>query len=295
MTGQIAPGISAITLHPDDDDSPHIYWVWGDSGGALIDAGHSENDVSQRVIHAVNDLALARHSRESIPRTPMRGGNPAPVLLLITDRFDEHSGGAAALKAALSGITVHAGAADVYAITESVGHVVDVPLTGGETFDIGAGRTIHAIATPGHVAGSMCYLLRPEGILFTGDSVLSRGTTAVHLDQGGDMAAYIASLQTLADQNANLLLSFHGPPVTDPAAKLTELIEHRRSRDESILECLRDGVMDVDAMRERLYGAANLEEWRWHAAREQIIAHLIKLTAEGAAAEVDAGNSYRLA
>lgn len=279
MTTEVAPGVIAITLRPDDDDSPHVYWVRGENGGVLIDAGHDEDDVSQRVIDAVNAL---------------RGDSPTPAVLLITDRFGEHSGGAATLKTAFAGITVHAGAADVDAINESVGQVVDGPLSGGETFDLGGGKSILALATPGHVGGSMCYLLQPDSVLFSGDCVLSRGTTAVHLDQGGDMAAYVASLQKLADQNANLLLSFHGTPVTDPAAKLAELIEHRNSRDQSILECLRDGVTEVDAMRERLYGAANLEEWRWNAAREQIIAHLIKLTGEGRAVEVDAGNSYRL-
>ena len=279
MTTEVAPGVVGITLRPDDDDSPHVYWVRGENGGVLIDAGHGEVDVSRRVIDAVNEL---------------RGDDPAPAVLLITDRFDEHSGGSAALREAFSGITVHAGAGDVDAINESVGEVVDVPLTGGETFDISNNKTILAIAPPGHVGGSMCYLLQPDGVLFSGDCVLSRGTTAVHLDQGGDMAAYVVSLQKLADQNANLLLSFHGPPVTDPAAKLSELIEHRNSRDQSILECLRDGVTEVDEIRERLYGAANLEEWRWNAAREQIIAHLIKLTGEGLAVEVDAGNSYRL-
>ncbi len=280
MTSEVAPGVIAITLRPGDDDSPHVYWVQGENGGALIDAGHGEDDVSRRVIDSVNEL---------------KGDAPAPAVLLITDRFGEHSGGAATLKTAFPGIAVHAGAADVDAITESVGQVVDGPLSGGETFDLGDGKSILAIATPGHVGGSMCYLLQPNGVLFSGDCVLSRGTTAVHLDQDGDMAAYVASLQKLADQNANLLLSFHGTPVTDPAAKLAELIEHRNSRDESILECLRNGVTEVDAMRERLYGAANLEEWRWNAAREQIIAHLIKLTGEGSVVAVGAGNSYRLA
>ncbi len=278
MTTEVAPGVVAITLRPDDDDSPHVYWARGENGGVLIDAGHDEDDVSQRVIHAVNEL---------------RGDNPAPGVLLITDRFGEHCGGAAALKAAFPGMVVHAGAADVDAINAETGGAVDVPLNGDETFDLGGGRTIHAIATPGHVGGSMCYLLQPDGVLFSGDCVLSRGTTAVHLDQGGDMAAYVDSLQRLAGQNANLLLSFHGLPVTDPAAKLAELIGHRNSRDASILECLRDGVTGVDEMRERLYGAANLEEWRWNAAREQIVAHLIKLTGEGVVTPASDG-SYRL-
>ena len=280
MTTEVAPGVVAITLRPDDDDSPHVFWVPGENGGVLIDAGHGEEEVSERVIDALNTL---------------RGNDPAPAVLLITDRFGEHCGGAATLKAAFPGMVVHAGAGDIDAINEETGGAVDVPLNGGETFDLGGGRTIHAIATPGHVGGSMCYLLQPDGVLFSGDCVLSRGTTAVHLDQGGDMAAYVASLQKLAEQNANLLLSFHGSPVTDPAAKLAELIGHRNSRDAAILECLRDGVTDVDAMRERLYGAANLEEWRWNLAREQIIAHLLKLIGEGTVTEVEAGNSYRLA
>ena len=288
MTTDVAPNVTAITLRPDDDDSPHVYVVNGENHTALIDAGHNEQDVSDRIIAALNSSPTAipslHHSRES--------GN---LTLLLTDRFDEHSGGAAALKSAFPNLTVHAGAADVDAINEHAGQVVDMPLSGGETFDLGGGKTIHAIATPGHVGGSMCYILQPDGILFSGDCVLSRGTTAVHLDQGGDMAAYVDSLQRLAGQNATLLLSFHGPPVTDPAAKLADLIGHRNSRDESILQCLRDGVTDVDAMRDRLYGAANLEEWRWNAAREQIVAHLIKLAGEGRVVETEAGMTYRLA
>ena len=281
MTTEVSPGVLAITLRPDDDDSPHVYWVLGENGGALIDAGHGEDDVSQRIINAVNSL---------------RGDSPPPADILITDRFDEHCGGAAALKLAFPDARVHAGAGDVDAINEIAGHnVVDAALKGDEVFDLGGGVSIRAIATPGHVAGSMCYHFQSHGVLFSGDCVLSRGTTAVHLDQGGSMADYVTSLQRLADLDARLLLSFHGPPVTDPASKLSELIGHRLARDEAILQCLRDGVTDVDAMRERLYGAANLEEWRWNAAREQIVAHLLKLMGEGQVAEVDAGNAYRLA
>ena len=56
MTTEVAPGVVAITLRPDDDDSPHVYWVRGENGGVLIDAGHGEDDVSQRVIDAVNGI-----------------------------------------------------------------------------------------------------------------------------------------------------------------------------------------------------------------------------------------------
>ncbi len=279
---EIAPGVDAITLRPDDDNSPHTYWVRGADGGVLIDAGHGEDDVSQRVIEEIEML---------------RGDGPVPHTMLITDRFDEHCGGFPALRAAFPGMTVHAGAGDADAIEETAGAALDGRLGGGETF-VAAGdpsRTVRGIATTGHTGGSMCYSLEPDGVLFSGDCVLSQGSTAVHLDLGGDMGAYVAALRTLAGLDARLLLSFHGPPVTDPAAKLAELIAHRDARDESILECLREGVTDLDAMRERLYGEAGLDEWRWGAAREQIRGHLIKLAAEGRVVPGDAGETYRLA
>ena len=282
MMTQVAPGVDAITLRPDDDNSPHTYWVRGADGGVLIDAGHGEDDVS-------------RHAIEEIGR--LRGGGPAPHTLLITDRFDEHCGGFPALRSAFPGMTVHAGAGDADAIEETAGAALDGRLVGGETFAAAGDppRTVRAIATTGHTGGSMCYLLEPDEVLFSGDCVLAQGSTAVHLDLGGDMGAYVRALHTLADVRAGLLLSFHGPPVTDPAAKLAELIAHREARDESILECLREGVTDLDAMRERLYGDAGLDEWRWGAAREQIRGHLIKLAAERRVVAVDAAETYRLA
>ena len=279
---EVAPGVDAITLRPNDDNSPHLYWVRGTDGGVLIDAGHGEDDVSRRVVEEIDRL---------------RGDGPTPHTLLITDRFDEHCGGFPALGSAFPGMTVHAGSGDADAIAETAGAAVDGVLEGGETFEVAGdpARTVRAIATRGHTGGSMCYLLEPDGVLFSGDCVLSQGSTAVHLDLDGDMAAYVRSLHTLAGLDAALLLSFHGEPVTDPAAKLAELIAHREARDESILECLRDGATDLDAMRDRLYGDAGLDEWRWNAAREQIRGHLIKLTSEGRVVEAEAGESYRLA
>ena len=279
---EVAPGVDAITLRPDDDNSPHLYWVRSTDGGVLIDAGHGEEDISRRVVEAVDRL---------------RGDAPTPHTLLITDRFDEHCGGFPTLRSAFPGMTVHAGSGDAEAIAETAGAAVDGVLEGGETFEVTGdpARTVRAIATRGHTGGSMCYLLEPDGVLFSGDCVLSQGSTAVHLDLDGDMAAYVRSLHTLAGLDAALLLSFHGEPVTDPAARLAELIAHREARDESILECLRDGATDLDAMRDRLYGDAGLDEWRWGAAREQIRGHLIKLTSEGRVVEAEAGESYRVA
>ena len=278
---EVAPGVFAITLRPDDEDSPHVYWIRGADGGVLIDAGHGEEDISQGLIDEIKGL---------------RGSGPPPKNLLLTDRFGEHTEGAPALQRAFPGITISAGAADVQTITESLGDVRVGPLRGGEEFGIAGdpARTIRAVATPGHTPGSMCYLLEPDLVLFSGDCVLSEGTTAVHLSEGGGMAEYVDSLKRLLALDARLLLSFHGAPVLDPTSRLRDLIAHRDARDASILDCLRDGLTGLDAIRDRLYGPANLPEWRWNAAREQIHAHLIKLVSEGRAVEVESGERYRL-
>ena len=200
---EVAPGVDAIMLRPEDNNSPHLYWVRGPDGGVLIDAGHGEDDISRRVVEAVDRL---------------RGDGPAPHTLLITDRFDEHCGGFPALRSAFPGMTVHAGSGDADAIAETAGAAVDGVLEGGETFEVAGdpARTVRAIATRGHTGGSMCYLLEPDGVLFSGDCVLSQGSTAVHLDLDGDMAAYVRSLHTLAGLDAALLLSFPANPSPTP-------------------------------------------------------------------------------
>lgn len=56
-----------------------------------------------------------------------------------------------------------------YALRDGV-RPVELPVTDGDVFDLG-GRTVRAVALPGHTAGSMGYLLEDVGVLFAGDAV----------------------------------------------------------------------------------------------------------------------------
>ena len=278
---EVAPGVHAISLGlpPEGSDTPppQVYWVAGRDGGALIDAGHGDEERSQALREAVTRL---------VGDTPVKW-------LLLTDWFGEHTEGARALKAATSA-QIAAGRGDVDRIDREAGErVVERALEGGEVFDFG-GRSITVIATPGHTPGSTCYLIEDEGILFSGDCILATGTTAVRPDEGGDMAAFVASLQKLAALDLKLILSFHGAPVTDPKGRIDELLRHRAERDAQIMAALRDGVSEVDAIRDRLYADAGLPERRWQAAREQVVAHLRKLEAEGQVQTVEPDLRYRL-
>lgn len=96
---------------------------------------------------------------------------------------------------------------------------IDLPLTGGETFDLGETR-ISVVATPGHTPGSLCYLA--EGRAFTGDT-LFRGSIGRYDLPGGDGDLELRSIReqllTLPDETE--VLPGHGPASTIGAERAT--------------------------------------------------------------------------
>ena len=65
----------------------------------------------------------------------------------------------------------------------------------GDVVDVD-GLEMRVVATPGHTADSLSFLLPAEGAVLTGDTVLGRGTTVVaHPD--GQLGAYLDSLDRL--------------------------------------------------------------------------------------------------
>lgn len=65
----------------------------------------------------------------------------------------------------------------------------------GETFEL-AGFSIHAIHTPGHTKGGMCYYLPQEGVLFSGDTLFCESVGRTDLPTGS-MSALVASVRGL--------------------------------------------------------------------------------------------------
>ena len=54
------------------------------------------------------------------------------------------------------------------------------------------------MAAPGHSADSVCLLLAADNALFTGDTVLGRGTTVIGTD--GSLGDYLRTLGQLRDR-----------------------------------------------------------------------------------------------
>ena len=99
------------------------------------------------------------------------------------------------------------------------------------------GLEVHVVATPGHTADSLSFVLPAERAVLTGDTVLGRGTTVVaHPD--GQLGAYLDSLDRLhALASAHEITSIwpgHGPVIPDALGALDFYLAHRKSRLEQV-------------------------------------------------------------
>jgi ribonuclease/clavin/mitogillin len=142
------------------------------------------------------------------------------------------------------------------------------------------GATLEAIHTPGHAEDHLCWLLREERAVFTGDVVLGAGTTVIP-EHGGDLLDYMNSLEHLLRHEPEVLYPAHGPVIRDATGKIREYIAHRNLREEQIVELLGRGVGEVGEMVRIMY--ADVPEFLHPAAGTSVRSHLRKLVREGKA------------
>ena len=142
----------------------------------------------------------------------------------------------------------------------------------------GDGWTIEAIATPGHTSGHMCYALKEENCLFSGDHIMGWSTTVIS-PPDGDMDAYLTSLEKIAEREFATIWPTHGPPITDPAPFVAAYRDHRLDREDQILSCLASGHYKVKDMVPVMYAA--VDQRLWPAACHSVMAHMSRLVKIG--------------
>jgi glyoxylase-like metal-dependent hydrolase (beta-lactamase superfamily II) len=193
--------------------------------------------------------------------------------ILITHRHGDHAPAAVPLKQATG--------AKIFA-PEGVleDSQVDRRLADGESIDI-EGNRLEVIATPGHTQEHVCFFSEDHD-LFSGDTILGFGTTAV-FPPDGSMRDYIASLHLLRARSPRRIQPAHGPTRDDAIALIDEYIEHRLEREQQVIDAIRSGATTIPKMREAIY--RQLDPRLRGAAEIQITAHLIKLIEEGKARE----------
>lgn len=189
--------------------------------------------------------------------------------ILVTHRHDDHAPAATALRQ-------RTGARILAPRNVLQDDLVDQRLHGGESLTID-GTRIDVIATPGHTREHVCFLTS-DGDLFTGDTILGSGTTAV-FPPDGHMGDYLRSLRLLRDLRPRRIHPAHGPMREHAVALIDEYIAHRLERERQVVDGLAHGATTPHALRERIY--PDLDPRLHRAAEIQLEAHLIKLREEG--------------
>jgi hydroxyacylglutathione hydrolase len=198
----VASGAQGFGLtHPSDC---HAYLIDGGTGAALIDAGAGVDPepLFTRVAATGTDLSSVGH-------------------LFITHAHADHAGGAAAVRdrldlkvAASPEVAAILRAGDEALASVDVGKAqgtyaadyvyratdVDVELRDGQRIRVGD-LEVEAVATPGHSAGHVVYLVHAAGRsdLFTGDTLLFGGRIVLQDTWDCDLAAHLRTIRRLGE------------------------------------------------------------------------------------------------
>ncbi|MDT5036265.1 MAG: hypothetical protein QOE03_1450 [Micromonosporaceae bacterium] len=186
------------------------------------------------------------------------GSGPIATILLTHGHLD-HVEGAPRLSEMLGGVPVRA--ADP-ALCRNGG-----PLRHDEEID-----GVRVLAVPGHTADSVALLARDA--VFTGDTILGRGTTVVAWPDG-DLGDYLASLRLLASLDGVPVLPGHGPALADCAAAARHYRQHRLARLEQV-RAARDAGADTPMDVVRIV-YADVDPALWPAAEWSVRAQLAYL------------------
>lgn len=254
-------------------------YIVGRGNVAVIDPGP---DLSQHITAIADSL---RH--ETISH------------IVVTHTHSDHSSAALPLKqicgAPIYGRTLHEYSDDEGQFEEEFDRnfSTSVELSDGDLIE-GEGWTLECVHTPGHTSNHICYRLREEQSLFSGDHVMGWSTTVI-IPPDGSMKDYLDSLEKLLSADDEIYYPTHGPPIRQPQAFVRACIEHRRQREVEVIQSLRDGNATVAEMVADVY--CETDKSLHPAASRSLLATLIKLWEDGRVFCSDSpslSNSYRL-
>jgi len=188
-------------------------------------------------------------------------------LVLVSHRHGDHTDGIDKLVAATGAVVRSVGSGFLRGLG---GHLRD-----GEVIEA-AGLKIAVLATPGHTADSVCFVL--DDAVLTADTVLGRGTTVID-DEDGSLADYLESLRRLRALGARTVLPGHGPELDDLVAVTEMYLDHREQRLEQVRRALRGLGGDATARQivESVY--SDVDRKLWDAAESSVRAQLHYLRA----------------
>lgn len=142
----------------------------------------------------------------------------------------------------------------------------------------GDGWTIDAIHTPGHTSNHMCYGLREENTLFSGDHIMGWSTSVVS-PPDGHMGDYLDSLARIKARHFDKIWPTHGPCIDKVDEFVQAYIDHRLNRETQIMAALNGGLSVIMDIVEKLY--TDIDKRLYPAAAHSVLSHLIHMRETG--------------
>lgn len=119
----------------------------------------------------------------------------------------------------------------------------DLVVDDGDRIDIGDGRSLEVLHTPGHEHSHICLVESKTGILFAGDHILPRITPVIMWDQTDQdvLGLYLASVDRLTGDRFGLTYPAHGSIVERGSLRAEQIILHHERRLDGMLDVVRLG------------------------------------------------------
>jgi len=253
---QITPLVRRITAgNPGMFTGPgtNTYLI-GDEEVTVIDPGPALHEHIEVIIQAsanIKQILLTHTHPDHSPGTRLLQDNiGVPVFALITENSKDQ---------------------DITFTPERI--LIDGEIIANEYY------SIEVIHTPGHASNHLCYLLKDEKLLFTGDHIMD-GSTVVIAPPDGSMQDYIDSLAKLKEYDLNKIAPGHGELIDEPYAVVDWIIKHRFERESKVIDVLKQhNSGDLNTLVKDIY--ADVDSMLHPVAKWSLESHLIKLMDEG--------------
>ena len=253
---QITPLVRRITAgNPGMFTGPgtNTYLI-GDEEVTVIDPGPAVHEHIEAIIQSsanIKQILLTHTHPDHSPGTRLLQDNiGVPVFALITESSKDQ---------------------DITFTPERI--LIDGEIIANEYY------SIEVIHTPGHASNHLCYLLKDEKLLFTGDHIMD-GSTVVIASPDGSMQDYIDSLAKLKEYDLNKIAPGHGELIDEPYAVVDWIIKHRFERESKVIDVLKQhNSGDLNTLVKDIY--ADVDSMLHPVAKWSLESHLVKLMDEG--------------